>query len=89
MTFIAGRPDQGKGLCCVHIAADVSNGVESGRPENVLYSAIEDSHGLMTRPRLEAAGADLKRVFLWRFQLPSQLREMEHIITEREVSPPT
>jgi hypothetical protein len=86
MTFIAGRPDQGKGLCCVHIAADVSNGVESGRPENVLYSAIEDSHGLMTRPRLEAAGADLKRVFLWRFQLPSQLREMEHIITEREVA---
>jgi hypothetical protein len=86
MTFVAGRPDQGKGLCCVHIAADVSNGAETGIPENVLYSAIEDSHGLMTRPRLEAAGANLENVYLWRFQLPGQMKEMETVIERKQLA---
>jgi KaiC/GvpD/RAD55 family RecA-like ATPase len=54
LSVVAGRADQGKGLFAVRVASDVSR---SG--QNVLYSAIEDSPAIMTRPRLEAAGADL------------------------------
>lgn len=74
-TVVAGRPDQGKGLFCARVAADVSN--DGGF---VLYSAIEDAFGLMTRPRLEAAGANLKNIRLWRFQLPDQQRELEALV---------
>jgi hypothetical protein len=81
VTVIAGRPDQGKGLLASHIAASVS---ASGK--NVLYSAAEDSHGLMTRPRLEAAGADLDRVLLWRFALPKNQRELNTLIVEEQIA---
>ena len=80
LTVLAGRPDQGKGLMAAHVAAEVSK--EGG---NVLYSAIEDSHGLMTRPRLEAAGAVLKRVHLWNFMLPTNMRELAEIVVDKEI----
>jgi hypothetical protein len=86
MSVVAGKRNQGKGLLCAHIAAQVSrmrfpdgDGSRSGR---VLYSAIEDSHSLMTRPRLEAAGADLDNVELWRFTLPAMMRTLESKLTE-------
>jgi hypothetical protein len=68
LSFVAGRPDVGKGLWAVHVASEMSRA-----GEKVLYSAAEDAHALMTRPRLEAAGAHTKDVHLWRFRLPSQL----------------
>jgi predicted ATP-dependent serine protease len=78
LTVIAGRPDQGKGLCVASIAAEVSR-----QGINVLYSASEDSNALMTSPRLQAAGADPDRISLWRFQLPLQMRELtEHVRTK-------
>jgi hypothetical protein len=80
LTVIAGRPDHGKGLTVVRIGADVSNA-----GGNVLHSAIEDSPGLMTRPRYEAAGADLKRVHLWRFLMPAQLRELQAVVVKKEI----
>jgi hypothetical protein len=80
ISVVAGKPDQGKGLVCAHIAAAVSK-----RGGNVLYSAIEDDHGIMTRPRLEAAGADLKRVVLWRFGMPAQLDELRQIVMKNKV----
>jgi AAA domain-containing protein len=75
MTIVGGRPDQGKGLFCAHVAAETSNmefkkAGGGKRPGRVLYSAIEDSHALMTRPRLEASGANLDNIDLWRFRLP-------------------
>ena len=63
-TFVAGRPDQGKGLLWAHIAAEVSRA--GGR---VLISAWEDSDALVTRPRLEAAGAVLENIETHRFVL--------------------
>lgn len=76
ITVIAGRPDQGKGLLAAHVAAQVSR-----RGDKVLYSAVEDDDGRMTRPRLEAAGANLDNVLLWRFALPTQMDELvSHVI---------
>jgi hypothetical protein len=86
LVFVAGRPDQGKGLFVVRVAADVSNGTATGRPERVLYSAIEDSQGLMTRPRLEAAGANLDNVFLWKCRIPERLKELEAHVIRRQIS---
>lgn len=86
MTIVGGRPDQGKGLFCTYLAAEISNmklrDPHSGkaRKGRVLYSAVEDSHSQMTRPRLEAASADLDQVDLWRFQLPAQMSELEMIL---------
>jgi len=80
MSFIAGRPDQGKGMFAAHVAANISK-----RGGNVIYSAAEDDHGLMTRPRLEAAGADLDRILLWRFRVPLQFEELEARI--RDIKP--
>lgn len=90
MTIVGGRPDQAKGLLMAHIAAAVSNmkiRMPSGRLRwgRVLYSAIEDSHGLMTAPRLQAAGARMNQVDLWRFQIPSMQHELEAHLIERPV----
>lgn len=49
ISVVAGRPDQGKGLFAVHVATEVA--AAGGK---VLYSAAEDSHSLMTVPRLTA-----------------------------------
>lgn len=80
ISVIAGRADQGKGLLAAHIAAEASRaGVR------VLYSAAEDSHGQMTRPRLEAAGVNMKNVLLWRFKLPKQWPELANIIVKHNI----
>ena len=81
ITVIAGRPDQGKGLFAAHLAAETSR-----RGERILYSAAEDSHGVMTRPRLEAAGGELKNILLWRFQLPNHQLELFELIVKRNIS---
>lgn len=80
VTVVAGKPDQGKGLFGVHVTADLTR-----KGKNVLYAAIEDDEAMMSKPRLEAAGADLDRVFLWRFILPEQLRQLEAKIVEHDV----
>jgi hypothetical protein len=81
ISVVAGRPDQGKGLFAAYLAADASR-----RGINVLYSAIEDSHGTMTRPRLEAAGANMKRIHLmWDdFRLPLHFARLEKEIKLRK-----
>lgn len=80
LTVVAGKPDQGKGLFSAHVAADISK-----RGGKVLYSAIEDDHGLMTRPRLEAAGAKLENVLLWRFQLPMNQNELRALVLKHKI----
>lgn len=81
ISIVAGKPDQGKGLFAAHLAADVST--HGGK---VLYSAAEDSHSIMTRPRLRAAGARLENILLWRFQLPRQFKEVELIIRKEKIA---
>jgi hypothetical protein len=89
ITIVAGRPDQGKGLFAARVAADCSTATglaeHLDEPVNVLYSAAEDSHGLMTRPRLEAAGADLERILLWRFAVPANFAEFADIVVEQNI----
>jgi hypothetical protein len=80
LCIVAGRPDQGKGLFCAHVAAEISK-----RGGNVLYSAVEDDAGLMTRPRLEAAGANLSRILLWRFRVPVQFDELSARIVDNDI----
>jgi hypothetical protein len=80
LTVVAGRPDQGKGLFAAFLAAEVSK-----RGGRILYSAAEDSHGVMTRPRLEAAGAKLSQILLWRFQLPTHQLELFELITKQKI----
>lgn len=80
ISVVAGRPDQGKGLFSCLVAADITRA--GGR---VLYSAIEDAYGLMTRPRLEAAGADLKNVLLWRFQVPDRMDELTDVVKKKGI----
>lgn len=83
ITVVAGPPDKGKGLCVVHIGAEVSNQkirdrvTGKARWGQVLHSAIEDSRSLMTRPRYEAAGANLNNVHLWEFAVPEMLEALE------------
>lgn len=83
ISVVAGKPDQGKGLLAAHIAAQAS------RKGNVLYSAIEDSDGSMTRPRLEAAGANMEKVWLWggndSLMLPAHLARLERHVREHKI----
>lgn len=90
ITIVGGRPDQGKGLFCAFLAAHVSKSKYKGRDGKmrygrVLYSAIEDSHSLMTRPRLEAAGARMAGIDLTRFRLPVHENELRWWLENREV----
>lgn len=66
LSIIAGRGSAGKSTFAAHVAARVSRGELEGdqhnKPGNVLYWESEDPVAEITRPRLEAAGADLTRV---------------------------
>jgi putative DNA primase/helicase len=68
--FVAGEPGLGKSLVAIHMAATVStggawpNGKGNARRGDVIYISAEDTAADTIRPRLEAAGADLRRVHL-------------------------
>jgi hypothetical protein len=90
LTILGGKRDQGKGLFCAHLAAAISNSRFKGssrarlRWGKVLYSAWEDDAEVMTKPRLEAAGANLENVELWRFMVPAMMEELaEHLVREQ------
>jgi len=69
LSLLVGDPSSGKSFCTMSIASTVSRGdswvdqrgckTEAG---NVLILASEDAVGDTIRPRLEAAGANLKRI---------------------------
>jgi putative DNA primase/helicase len=68
--FIAGEPGLGKSQVAIYMAATISLGGKWPRDEgkarrgDVIYISAEDSAADTIRPRLEAAGADLKRVHI-------------------------
>jgi hypothetical protein len=70
VSIIAGNPGLGKSQVTVGMAATVSTGglwpVDGKRCEvgNVIILSAEDDPSDTIRPRLEAAGADLSRVFI-------------------------
>lgn len=67
LTILDGHPGQGKSLVTTHLAASITTGrkfaerykVPKGR---VLFMAPEDDADRVLRPRLEAQGADIKRI---------------------------
>lgn len=63
LTLLAGDPGLGKSILTCDLAARLSRG-ELGEEAGVtLLASAEDSQEATLRPRLEAAGADLDRVF--------------------------
>ncbi|MCC6153757.1 MAG: AAA family ATPase [Candidatus Hydrogenedentes bacterium] len=69
ITVLDGDPGGGKSLVTVDIAARISTGrpfpgeTQSRPPNSVVMLNAEDGESDTIRPRLEAAGADLSRIF--------------------------
>ena len=92
LTFIQGDPDLGKSFLTLDMAARVSTGrpwpgdASTGQPaENVFLLSAEDGVADTIRPRLEAAGANLKRVFFAKgiSSLTSGLSELDRFISRK------
>ena len=64
LTVAAGQMGQGKSLLTAWMAAQVTNGTLHGPRGDVLILSAEDDPEDTIRPRLEAAGADLDRVWI-------------------------
>ncbi len=94
VTLLDGDPGLGKTTVLLDVSACVSTGrpmpgVLNGcdtEPRGVLYLSAEDDDGDTLRPRLEAAEADLGRVYLWNATslptLPSGAGELEALASE-------
>ena len=76
LSLCDGRPDAGKTTMLCDLAARVTKGqamptedfVPAGRePGSVLFVTSENAFAQVLRPRLEAAGADLKRCHGWQW----------------------
>jgi putative DNA primase/helicase len=72
LTLLMGDPGVGKSLITIDIASRVTRGLpwpdggqELPPPSNVLFLAAEDGIGDTIRPRLQRAGADLERAFVF------------------------
>lgn len=63
LTLLAGREGLGKSTIACGIAAQATRGELNAPPMNVAYLNTEDSRSITVKPRLQAAGADLDRVF--------------------------
>ena len=69
VTLLDGEPGSGKTLLAFEIAARVSRGAAmpmsstAGTPANVVLFDDDDNLADTVRPRLEAAGADLSRIY--------------------------
>lgn len=96
VTMLDGAPDSTKTLMAVDIAARLSNGQpfygspgRAYKPANTLIVSYEDDIGDTLRPRLEAAGADLRRIFAYHLSdtpmLPSQARALCKVIQARDI----
>lgn len=68
ITILQGDPGEGKSTMMIQIAALITNGnlmpdgSGEGIPGNVIYQAAEDGIEDTVKPRLEAAGADCRRI---------------------------
>lgn len=71
LTLVEGDPGLGKTWLLLAVAAALTTGrplpgedrTNAREPRNVIYMSAEDGLGDTLRPRLESAGADLRRVF--------------------------
>lgn len=95
VTNVTGDPAVGKDVWSIDFAARATNGTLGGdidKPMNVLFIAGEDGIADTFRPRLEAAGADLKRCIFYKddgsgkpFQLPDDLVKLERFVRKHKI----
>jgi len=98
VAVLDGPPGIGKSTVVADIAAHISTGRplpgETGprEPANVLLVGCEDSAAHTVRPRLDAAGADVRRVHLLEeidgrmIKLPDDVGRLEEIVREKGAS---
>lgn len=100
LALIAGREGIGKSTVAYDMAAKITRGTllghYAGQPRGVIVAASEDSWAHTIRPRLEAAGADVNRV--WRvdvvtpegqeveISLPADLDALEIDVVDNDVA---
>jgi hypothetical protein len=96
---LAGREGVGKSTWCAHIIAQLTNGTlpgdSHGTPMGAVIVTTEDDWSATIRPRLEAAGANLDRVFKVMavpvegleemVVLPTDIQELAKVIEENDV----
>jgi hypothetical protein len=97
VAILEGDPNLGKSLIALDLCARITtgrplpDGTPSPGPANVLIVSCEDRNAHTLRPRLEAAGADLERVFIvsrkasvaWSLmRLPSEVAALERLIQQ-------
>lgn len=84
LTVLAGPSGIGKTTIAEGYLAQATtgalDGIYKGKPQNVLVLSPEDDEAAITRPRLEAAGADLERVFFMSSTRRTETGEMEAMI---------
>lgn len=71
-TIMAGKPGQGKSFAALALCTAVSRGTgicgtEVVGPSNVILMSAEDDIAAVLRPRLDGLGADLDKIFAFRF----------------------
>lgn len=100
LAVTAGREATGKTSFGIWVAAQLSRGLlegaRSGKPSNVFILSVEDSWEYTLRPRLQAAGADLDRIFRFdvitevgnevTLSLPADMRLLEDKILEYDAA---
>jgi AAA domain len=71
LVVLDGDPECGKSMLTIDLAARLSRGADSpngspgGPPGTAVLFAAEDSRKRVVRPRLLAAGADTKRIYMF------------------------
>jgi hypothetical protein len=90
LTLVAGIGGLGKSTWLANVAAQVSRGsLLDGKPGNVIIVSYEDAAEEILRPRVDAAGGDLDRVYdivlegvagIDPVQLPRDIDELERLV---------
>jgi hypothetical protein len=99
LTLLAGREGTGKSTYWADLAARVTTGrlsLARGRAHAVSVIATEDSYESVIRPRLQAAGANLDKVFTVEpedaeigdltVSLPDDIQELERLVVENDIA---
>lgn len=85
LTVLAGPSGIGKTTIaeryCAQATKGTLDGIYAGKPQSVLILSPEDDEAAITRPRLEAAGADLERVYFMSSTRRTETGEIEATIS--------
>jgi AAA domain len=94
ITGLAGRPKIGKGLLYSRLISELTHGKLDGdvrEPRNAIIVTTEDDPGDTLKPRLMAAGADVRRVYSFQmgsekepvpFRIPQDVEELSRRIKQ-------